>query len=219
VSWSAIAQIETGRRKDVRLSSVSAMATALGVSIDALIGVSPWVPPRLLDHRVLLYDSDDAFLAGASPFLTGGVRRSERVLAVIIDAHTALLKGALGAEAREVQFADASDWYRTPLTAVANYRRFLGAHGHSAGLCILAEVECRGEWSPPERRAWTRYESLFNMTFAGVPATIICAYDTRTLDHRLADVRRTHPVLQLADGTVVVSDSYLEPELLLLEIE
>ena len=30
VSWSAIAQIESGRRKDVRLSSLSALAEALG---------------------------------------------------------------------------------------------------------------------------------------------------------------------------------------------
>ena len=31
VSWSAIAQIESGRRNDVRLSSLSALAEALGV--------------------------------------------------------------------------------------------------------------------------------------------------------------------------------------------
>ena len=36
VSWSAIAQIESGRRRDVRLSSLSALADALGVSVDEL---------------------------------------------------------------------------------------------------------------------------------------------------------------------------------------
>ena len=30
VSWSAISQIESGRRKDVRLTSLSALADALG---------------------------------------------------------------------------------------------------------------------------------------------------------------------------------------------
>ena len=38
VSYGAIAQIETGRRTDVRLRSLVALADALGVSVDALLG-------------------------------------------------------------------------------------------------------------------------------------------------------------------------------------
>ena len=34
ISWSAISQIESGRRRDVRLGTLSALAEALGVSVD-----------------------------------------------------------------------------------------------------------------------------------------------------------------------------------------
>ena len=52
MSWTAIAQIESGRRQDVRLSSLTALATALSVSVDYLIGAGPISPP-LLEHLVL----------------------------------------------------------------------------------------------------------------------------------------------------------------------
>src|ERR1700688_4806451 len=75
-SWSAIAQIESGRRKDVRLSSLSALADALGVSVDYLIGTTATLRSRMLEHRVLLYASDEEFLAAAIPFVAEGVERS-----------------------------------------------------------------------------------------------------------------------------------------------
>jgi transcriptional regulator with XRE-family HTH domain len=37
VSVAAIAQIESGRRRDVRLSTLTALATALDVSLDELV--------------------------------------------------------------------------------------------------------------------------------------------------------------------------------------
>src|SRR5687767_9695620 len=73
VSWSAIAQIETGRRKDVRLSSLAALADALGVSVDYLIGTAAATTPQPFDHRLLMYRSDEDFLAGAIPFFSEGM--------------------------------------------------------------------------------------------------------------------------------------------------
>src|SRR3977135_4205548 len=58
VSWAAIAQIESGRRKDVRLSSLTALADALGVSVDYLLGKTATFTPQLFEHRVLTYGSD-----------------------------------------------------------------------------------------------------------------------------------------------------------------
>ena len=52
VSWSAIAQIQSGRRKDVRLRSLSALAKALGVSVDYRIGAATATAPQLLEHRL-----------------------------------------------------------------------------------------------------------------------------------------------------------------------
>src|SRR5687767_1053271 len=73
VSWSGIAQIESGRRKDVRLSTLSALANALDVSIDYLIGSAKITAPQLLEHRLLTYGSDDEYLASAIPFFNEGI--------------------------------------------------------------------------------------------------------------------------------------------------
>src|ERR1700704_6388131 len=69
LSWAAIAQIESGRRQEVRLGSLVALADALGVSADYLVGSGATISPKLLEHRVLIYGSDDEYLASLVPFL------------------------------------------------------------------------------------------------------------------------------------------------------
>src|ERR687891_690171 len=63
LSWSAIAQIESGRRRNVRPDTLAALATALGVTIDYLVngGASSTVMFR---HQALLYGADEEFVAG-----------------------------------------------------------------------------------------------------------------------------------------------------------
>src|ERR1700692_3871663 len=134
VSWSAIAQIESGRRQDVRLSSLSALADALQISVDHLIGSKPAVSPKAGGPRVLIYESDDEFVIQVARFLAEGIERSESVLAVTTIAHLDLLRDALGDSARQVEFKDTVDWYQTPTDAVERYRSFVkeryesGAH-------------------------------------------------------------------------------------------
>ncbi|MEA2842505.1 MAG: hypothetical protein QOJ69_176 [Actinomycetota bacterium] len=217
VSWSAIAQIESGRRKDIRLSSLSALATALGVTVDRLVSGRSAVLAPMLDHRVLMYGSDDEFVAGASQFFVEGIRRSEPMLAVTTAAHAQILRDALGSESRHIEFADTSEWYRTPATAVAGYRRFLEEHCDESWLRIIGEPAWLGR-SPAEVKVWTRYESLINLSFAAAPATIVCAYDTRLPADSLTEARHTHPMLH-TDGAAVFSPSFRHPEDLLLEID
>jgi transcriptional regulator with XRE-family HTH domain len=217
VSWSAIAQIESGRRKDIRLSSLSALASALGVTIEQLVRGRAAGTPAMLDHRVLLYGSEDEYVAGAGQFLVEGIRRCDCLLAVTTAAHARLLRDALGTDSGHVQFADTSDWYRTPQTAVAGYRRFLDDHCDESWLRILGEPAWIGR-SPDEVKVWTRYESLINLAFAAAPATIVCAYDTNSPADALTDARHTHPMLH-SDGAAVASSSFRHPEDLLLEID
>ncbi len=95
VSWSAIAQIESGRRQDVRLSSLSALAEALGVSVDYLIGTTATLTPHLFGHQLLTYGSDEDYLEGAIPYVTEGLERSESLLVVTTPAQIALVRDAL----------------------------------------------------------------------------------------------------------------------------
>jgi transcriptional regulator with XRE-family HTH domain len=219
VSWSAIAQIESGRRRDVRLSSLSALAEALEVSVDHLIGTAAAMTPPRLDHRVLTYGSDEEFLAAAVPFLTEGIERSDGLLAVTTEAQVELLRDTLEDGSERIEFADSVDWYRSPRGASNRYRAFVKqkVEAGAAWIRIVGEPVWAGR-SAAEITAWTRYESLINLTFAPMPATILCPYDTRSLPTEIvANANRTHP--QVAHGgDSTPSPSYREAEDFLLEL-
>src|SRR5579863_9200188 len=100
LSWAAIAQIESGRRQQVRVSSLVALASALGVSVDYLVGGEATISPQLLGHRVLMYASADEYITSALPFLLEGLARSEGVLCVPTTWQRELLHEALGADAQ-----------------------------------------------------------------------------------------------------------------------
>ena len=212
VSWSAIAQIESGRRKDVRLSSLTALADALGVSVDYLVGTAA-TAPHLLEHRVLPYGSDEEFLATAVPLFAVGLERSDGMLAVTTQAKIGLLRSALENRADHVEFADSADWYRSPDAALNGYRSFVNERlgTGAAWIRIVGEPVWAGR-SDGEIAAWTRYESFLNLAFASSPTTIVCPYDTRSLpDEVVADARRTHPTVATADD-VTESPAYRGPE-------
>jgi len=216
VSWSAIAQIESGRRKDVRLNSLSALAKALGVSVDYLIGNTAVRPP-LLEHRVLTYASDEEYLAAAIPFLDEGVERSDCVLAVTTKMQAELLRDRLEDRADQVEFADSADWYRSPNVALTGYRAFM-TEKRKAGaswIRIIGEIRVKGR-SDSEIAAWSRYETIINLAFAASPATIVCTYDARAWpEQAITEARLTHP--EAARGAVATANpEYRDPEDFLL---
>ena len=217
VSWSAIAQIESGRRKDVRLSSLSALARALRVSVDYLIGAATASAPQLLEHRLLTYGSDEEYLASATPFFDEGIERSECLLAVATEERIGLLRDSLADRAGHVEYADSADWYRSPRTAMDRYRIFMDEklEAGATWIRIMAEID-PGRRSDPEVAAWKRSEAVVNLAFASAPATVICCYDDRTWPADLvADVRRSHPVM--ASGkTTAVNHEYQGPTDLLI---
>jgi transcriptional regulator with XRE-family HTH domain len=213
VSWSAIAQIESGRRKDVRSSSLAALAEALGVSVDYLIGSAAATAPRLLEHRLLTYGSEDEYLAAAIPFFAEGVERSDCLLAVTTGEQIELLRDSLEDRADQVEFADSAVWYRSPNEAMEGYRTFVNEklEAGATWIRIVAEIAPESR-SDAEIPAWTRYESYVNIAFASSPTTVICTYDDRSWPADvIADARQTHP--ELADGTTAtVNRDYRRPE-------
>jgi transcriptional regulator with XRE-family HTH domain len=218
VSWSAIAQIESGRRKDVRSSTLSALATALGVSVDYLIGSATATAPRLLEHSLLTYGSDEEYLATAIPFLAEGMERSERLLAVTTEDQIDLLRDSLADRADDIEFADSTEWYRTPDTAMDGYRAFVDQKldEGASWIRIVAEI-APGSRSDAAFPAWTRYESFVNVAFASAPTSFLCSYDDRSWPETvIADARRTHPKLaQGADSTA--NPEYRGPEGFLID--
>lgn len=212
VSWSAIAQIESGRRKDVRLSSLSALAKALGVSVDYLIGTAASTP-SLFGHRALTYASDDEFVAGSLPFLSEGIDASHCLLAVTTEAKTAVLRASLEDRVGHVEFADWADWYRSPQNAMSRYGAFLKEKVQAGATWIRVVAEAAwADGTESEIAAWTRYESLVNLAFQSSPATIICTYDERSFPVEVVDdARRTHPEIAHGDSATA-STTYRAPE-------
>jgi transcriptional regulator with XRE-family HTH domain len=211
ISWSAIAQVESGRRRNIRPHTLSSLAGALGVTIDYLIrgGTTDAV---MLGHRALLYDTDEEFLNTTGPFLAEGIENSEAVLAVTTSANIALLRERLGPIARQVEFAEAPNWYQTPPSALEKYRAFLNAKLDAGAPWIRIVGEpVWTDRSESDVRLWTRYESLINLVFSAAPATILCPYDIRSLDPEI--VRQagvTHPHTIGRDG-LTISPDYADP--------
>jgi transcriptional regulator with XRE-family HTH domain len=217
VSWSAIAQIESGRRKQVRPSSLSALAGAMNVSVDYLLGNTTSISPKLLEHRVLPYGSDEEFLAGTIPFLTEGIEQSHALLVVTSHAHIELIRDTLSDRSGQVEFIVSSDFLRSPVTTLIQFREFMKqkVEAGAAWIRIVGEPIWVGR-SPAEIIAWTRFESLFNLEFASFPATAICPYDVRALPEEIvADASRTHP--EVTRGSAVsASPTYEAVEQFLL---
>jgi transcriptional regulator with XRE-family HTH domain len=219
LSWAAIAQIETGRRQEVRVSSLMALATALGVSVDYLVGGAATVGAELLEHRVLTYGSDDEYVAAMVPFLREGLARADSVLAVTARRQAALLREALGDDAALVEFSDASSWYRSLSMAANGYRTFVRQRFQRGApwIRIVAEPVWTG-WSEAAAAEWVRYESMVNMALASSPATIVCTYDSRSAPARALDgARYTHPEV-VGVGDVTTSSTYRKPEDFLLSL-
>jgi len=217
VSWAAIAQIETGRRTDVRLNSLVQLARALDVTIDELIDDSPTT--RLaMSHSALLYSTDEEFAAAAVPYLREGIVRDERPLAVTSAERIDRVKAGLGADADKVMFADWVDWYRSPVAALNGYRDYLNDQIASGATCvrILGEPVWRGR-TQAEVRAWIRYESLVNIVFAESSSVLLCPYNVQVSPAAVVTAaHQTHPLL--SDGiTNEASTAYHDAEALLLE--
>ena len=217
VSWSAISQIESGRRKDVRLGSLSALSDALGVSVDYLIGTKAAISPQLFEHRVLPYASDDDFLGGAIPFLAEGIEQSHCLLAITTEAKTALLRDALDDRAEHIEFADWADWYSSPLDALNRYGAFVTEKFGAGAIWIRVVAEAAWTGTDDDIAEWTRYESLVNLSFASSPATIVCTYDERAFPEGVVtDARRTHPAV-VQGSAVSESPTYQDAEHFLME--
>jgi transcriptional regulator with XRE-family HTH domain len=218
VSWAAITQIESGRRKDVRLTSLSALADALRVSVDYLIGSAAATTRQLFEHRILAYGSEEEFIAAAIPFLNDGIEQSNCLLAIVTEAKIGILRDALGDRSELVEFAIWTDWYRSPQEALRRYDEFVKARVATGAVWIriLAEAAWANSTNA-EIAAWTRYESLVNLAFASSPATIMCTYDTRSLPNQFVDdAHTTHPAL-VCGTSATTSPNYREPLHFLLD--
>jgi transcriptional regulator with XRE-family HTH domain len=219
ISWSAISQLEAGRRRNLRPTTLAALAGALGVTVDYLVSGRA-VTPAMLEHHVLLYTSDEDFVTATVSFLSQATERSEAALAVATDEHCRLLRERLGAEERRVEFTDHDSWCDNPSAALSRLRTFVNEHLDAGSPWVRVLVEpVVTPTSDAKARSWAKYESLLNVVFRSVPLTVLCAYDAAALDPGfITEMLVTHPHTFSATGTVSSPD-YADPVEFVLESE
>jgi hypothetical protein len=142
------------------------------------------------------------------------------MLAVTTKPNIALLREQLGADAKHVEFIESKRLLTTPGSALEAFRGFLREklNGGAPWVRILGEPIWAGR-SDAEIRLWTRFESLFNLVFAGSPMTALCPYDERSVEPAiLAEARLTHPHTIDARATATSPD-YADPGEFVLDPE
>lgn len=209
ISWSAIAQIESGRRQNVRPDTLSALARALRVPIEYLLHGA--APPPLLEHRALFYGGRDEFVDRIGTFVAEGVERSEPTLVVTNDANGDALRESLDGDAQRVLFLRSEDLYSQPGAALTTYLRFARRDVERAGWArIVGEPPWPRKVNANAKR-WLRYESVLNLACATLPVTIVCAYDESTVAASfLKQAHATHPEV-IKDGKIGPSQGYIDP--------
>ncbi len=166
---------------------------------------------QCLQHALLVYDTDDAFAAGAARHLDAGIDADHSVLAVTTSDKRLILRDALGLRSARVAFVDSDEVYTRPEDVLAHYDstlRSLLRHGAS-GISLYGEIPV-GD-TPAEWDNWISYEAIVNRAFAGRPASMLCGYDTRIVPGDvIARAYEAHP--QLVADELRECPVYREPE-------
>jgi transcriptional regulator with XRE-family HTH domain len=213
LSFAAITQIETGRRTEIRVSSLVALAEALDVSVDYL--VRDEVAQPMLQHRAYLYDSPEQFADVAQSVIWTGLDAGHAVLVVTTEPNLSALRKATRSKGGSVEFGTPSDWYTMPGAPSGQFRAFVQDARKSGADWVDILAEPPATWYAGGRsgtRAWSKGESLLNVVLEPLPVSVTCLYDSGRMPRGVrADVERTHPeVVTAGDG--VVSRSYESPE-------
>ncbi len=169
-----------------------------------------WLPATgAFSHVGFFYRTAAEYASTVAGYLRDGLAMGEPAMAAVPGAKAGVIRDALGADARHVEFADMTAMGRNPAWIIPRVRAFTGRH---AG----RRVRYVGEpiWasrSAAETREATRHEALVNLAFATADALILCPYDTAELAPSvIADARRTHPLV-LSDGRQETSAGYAMP--------
>lgn len=217
ISWSAIAQVESGRRTNLRPKTLSALSGALGVTIDYLV-TGTLAPAPMLEHSAYFYSDDGRYKATIGSFLAAGLERAEAAIAVTTAGNVELLRDHLGKDARSVKFVESTDWLTTPPEAVESFRSFSARklRGGAPWVRFVAEPIWEGR-SDPQVRLWTRFESLVNLLFGSSPLTFVCPYDERSVPAEIVtEAHLTHPDI-VDDAGKSQSRTYSGPERVALD--
>jgi anti-sigma regulatory factor (Ser/Thr protein kinase) len=150
-----------------------------------------------LTHQVAFYDDADGFLEPALGYLREGLEAGEPILVALGPGRTEQLRGALGAEANGIAFADVEGFGRNPARLLPAWQDFVDRHPPGRPLRGLGEPVWPGR-SAAAIDECERHETLLNVGLAPRPRpslAVLCLYDRATLDDEaLEAAARSHPL-------------------------
>jgi anti-sigma regulatory factor (Ser/Thr protein kinase) len=195
--------------------------------------MTPARPRGAFRHEALFYSGLDEFGDAASAFIRAGLEADEPTLVVVSREKIELLRGLLGDDARDVDFADMDVVGLNPARIIPAWYDFVGERARdgrrlrgigepiSAARAPDALVECQ------------RHESLLNLAFADATSWwLLCPYDTSALAKPVIDeAMASHPWVcqngthrksatyrDLADVARPFDDALIEPKVAAKEI-
>jgi anti-sigma regulatory factor (Ser/Thr protein kinase) len=142
--------------------------------------------------------------------LKDGLEAGEACMVANTRDGIAMMRDALGPDARRVSFFDVSSTYTRPAHAVARYYgAFLEQLRRAPSVRAVADMQLSA--TPAEWDEWMGYEALTNLAYSHLPVWVVCTYDANGLpDPVLEGVWRTHPAEMLSDGCRA-SDHFEDP--------
>ncbi|WP_026425519.1 sensor histidine kinase [Actinokineospora inagensis] len=157
-------------------------------------------------HEALVYRDEPGYVDGAAGFARAGLDSGEAVFALLPPTGAKLLRDALGAQADEVRFVDATEIGRNPARLIPTIRAQVAEIGDRP-------VRGLGESAWPGRAAAeyaevVLHEALVNLAFEEQPGPrLLCLFDgTGVPGEVLGSVANTHPVV--TDGARAVSPAF-----------
>jgi anti-sigma regulatory factor (Ser/Thr protein kinase) len=164
-------------------------------------------------HAAVLYESDDALLRRAAPFVRDGLDREETILAVVPAQVQRVLRSVLGGDGDRVHWREPGLVHRRMGEAYEDCRTFLAdQHASRRPTRLLTGNDLDGDADSDRLNAYLRYEAASTAVFRPYGSPWICLYDRRRHPAQLVDhVGEVHPQLLVADSRPVDSADYVEP--------
>ena len=152
-------------------------------------------PAAAFEHPALFYRNTQEYLHGTLEFITDGLSRGDAVLIAVPTNKLELIAERLGRDTELVRLVDMADAGRNPTRIIGGVLRAFADDYADQWVRIVGEP-IWPDRSPAEYAACAQHEALINRAFAGRAVSVLCPYDTQTLDSRaLIDAVRTHPVV------------------------
>ncbi|MGN6586963.1 MAG: anti-sigma factor RsbA family regulatory protein [Solirubrobacterales bacterium] len=131
-------------------------------------------------HQALIYEDDDAYLAGTVPFIEAALQAEEPTLVAVRAAQAEMLVQELGDDAGRIRFVSIEEAGHNPALIIPLWRDFVDENAGRAVRGIGEPVWSERE--PAVLEECHRHEALLNVAFApGQHWSLLCPYDAGAL--------------------------------------